>query len=112
METLSTREKQIAQLLATGLAKKQVADQLNISTRTVEGHSKNIYRKIQAHNIADLTRYVIAKSGINVKKAIASFVNVNPHQLKLFCVKTRTLTGYYQSPRDGDTRARGSGPCY
>lgn len=44
--TLSKRETQMAELLAWGAAKKEVADKLFVSTRTVEATTRNIYEKI------------------------------------------------------------------
>ena len=43
---LSARETQVAELLAWGAAKKEVADRLNISTRTVENQARSIYGKL------------------------------------------------------------------
>lgn len=44
---LTQRETQIAELLAWGAAKKEVADRLSISPRTVENTARNIYSKIR-----------------------------------------------------------------
>lgn len=43
---LSPREGEIAELLAWGASKKEVADKLFISARTVENTARNIYQKI------------------------------------------------------------------
>ena len=43
---LTRRETEIAELLAWGAAKKEVADQLQISPRTVENTARHIYEKI------------------------------------------------------------------
>lgn len=43
---LSKRESQIAELLAWGASKKEVADKLFVSTRTIENTARNIYAKI------------------------------------------------------------------
>lgn len=52
---LSPRESQIAELLAWGAAKKEVADMLNISTRTVENFCKIIYLKIGIQKATELS---------------------------------------------------------
>jgi DNA-binding NarL/FixJ family response regulator len=44
--TFSARELAVLQLLATGLANKQIARQLGISPRTVEGHLSHIFGKL------------------------------------------------------------------
>ncbi len=47
---LSPREKDILELLSDGLAKKEIADKLNISTHTVAEYVKNIYTKLKVQN--------------------------------------------------------------
>ena len=51
---LSNRETQIAELLAWGAAKKEVADMLAISTRTVENTARNVYAKIGIQKATEL----------------------------------------------------------
>ncbi len=47
---LTPRELDILTLLADGLVKKQIADQLNISSHTVAEHVKRIYGKLHVQN--------------------------------------------------------------
>ena len=49
-ESLSTRETEVLQLMATGLLYKEVAEKLHISTETVKKHIQNIYKKLQVQN--------------------------------------------------------------
>lgn len=51
---LTQRETEIAELLAWGAAKKEVADRLDISTRTVENTARNIYSKIGIQKATEL----------------------------------------------------------
>ena len=51
---LTQRETQIAALLAWGAAKKEVADRLSISPRTVENTARNIYSKIGIQKATEL----------------------------------------------------------
>lgn len=48
---------EVAKLLARGLQNSEIADQLFLSIRTVEGHRLNIFRKLQCKNIVDLVHY-------------------------------------------------------
>lgn len=57
MPNLSNREMQVAELLAWGLSDKEIASELFISFDTVRTHHKNIYLKIEAKNVSDLTRW-------------------------------------------------------
>jgi len=56
---LTPRELEILALIVNGYTNKQVAAQLNLSVRTVEAHRENMMRKLNLHNVADLTRYAI-----------------------------------------------------
>ena len=51
---LTPRENEVAELLAWGAAKKEVADRLYISTRTVENTTRNIYEKIGIQKATEL----------------------------------------------------------
>lgn len=54
---LTRRESEIAELLAWGAAKKEVADQLQISPRTVENTARHIYEKIGIQKATELCVY-------------------------------------------------------
>jgi DNA-binding NarL/FixJ family response regulator len=56
---LSTRERQIVQLLAEGKSNKEVAGELNIAVRTVEGHRAKIMDKLRFHSFSELVRYAV-----------------------------------------------------
>jgi DNA-binding NarL/FixJ family response regulator len=60
---LSTRELEIAQLLAEGRGNKEIARALGISVKTAETHRGNIMRKTGSGSLADLVRYAI-RNGI------------------------------------------------
>ncbi len=51
---LSPRESEIAELLAWGASKKEVADRLFISSRTVENTARNIYQKLGIQKATEL----------------------------------------------------------
>ncbi len=58
-EALGRRECEVLQLLAGGKTSVQIAAALHTATGTVEVHRRNIMRKLNLHNVADLTRYAI-----------------------------------------------------
>jgi len=60
-QNLSLREREVLQLLAEGNNVKDIASKLNLSPKTVESHKYNIMAKLNAHNIADLTKIAIRK---------------------------------------------------
>lgn len=53
--TLTPREKQIAELLAWGGAKKEVADRLSISESTVANISRSVYEKLNIQKATELS---------------------------------------------------------
>ena len=56
---LSAREREVLQLLAEGLATKQVAARLCLSAKTVESHRRSLMAKLDLHSVAELTKYAI-----------------------------------------------------
>jgi DNA-binding NarL/FixJ family response regulator len=60
---LTSREREILQLIAEGKDTKQIAYELFLSPKTVETHRRNIMEKLNIHNVAKLTKFAI-KEGI------------------------------------------------
>lgn len=65
-EVLSDRERQIVQLVAEGFSSSAIGSKLNISPSTVETHRRNIMRKLNLHNVAELTRFAIREGMTSV----------------------------------------------
>ena len=59
---LTSREREIVQLLAEGKSSKEVAVTLNISVKTAETHRANIMRKLEIDGIAGLVRFAIQRN--------------------------------------------------
>jgi DNA-binding NarL/FixJ family response regulator len=57
---LTSREAEVLQLVAEGMANKQVAAELRISIKTVEKHRQHLMDKLNIHDTAGLTRYAIS----------------------------------------------------
>jgi DNA-binding NarL/FixJ family response regulator len=57
VEPLTVREEEILKLIVQGYTNKQVAEELNISIRTVEGHRGNLTEKLGIRSRVDLLRY-------------------------------------------------------
>jgi DNA-binding NarL/FixJ family response regulator len=55
---LTSREREVAILVAKGLSSKAIGEQLGISEKTVTNHRTTLMKKIGAHNTADITRHV------------------------------------------------------
>lgn len=59
LSALSTREREVLQRIAEGLASKEIAADLQLSRRTVETHRANLMRKLGAHKASSLVRIAI-----------------------------------------------------
>jgi DNA-binding NarL/FixJ family response regulator len=60
---LTEREKTVLQNIAEGKSTKEIAFNMNVSTKTIETHRKNIMDKLNLHSIPDLTKFAL-KTGI------------------------------------------------
>jgi DNA-binding NarL/FixJ family response regulator len=56
---LSTREREVLQLLAEGNTSKDIAKRLGIAVPTIETHRRQIMGKLKLHSIAELTKFAI-----------------------------------------------------
>ena len=64
-ELLTTREREILQLLAEGKSNKEVANMLNLSLYTVETHRTHILQKLNLHTVPELILYAVRKGIIS-----------------------------------------------
>lgn len=60
-DLLTTREKEVLQLLAEGKTNKEVATLLDVSPYTVESHRTNLMQKLNVHNTAEIVLYAVRK---------------------------------------------------
>lgn len=60
-EELTGRQVEILRLLARGLASKQIAYQLGLSSKTVDVHRSRIMARLGVNNLSALTRYALRK---------------------------------------------------
>ena len=58
-DRLTSRQREIVQLLAEGKTSKEVSALLNLSVKTVETHRANIMRRLSCHCVSDLVRYAV-----------------------------------------------------
>jgi DNA-binding CsgD family transcriptional regulator len=57
--TLTLREREVAQQLATGATSKQIARKLGISPRTVEAHRARLMKKFEATTNGELVARLV-----------------------------------------------------
>jgi two-component system response regulator NreC len=58
-DALSSREREVLQLVAEGQTTREIAEILHLSTKTVDSHREHIMEKLGIRNIAGLTKYAI-----------------------------------------------------
>lgn len=60
LATLTPREREVLDLLVTGLSNKAIANSLGASPRTIEVHRARVLEKLKAQSLPDLVRLVLA----------------------------------------------------
>jgi DNA-binding NarL/FixJ family response regulator len=61
VDPLTTRERQVLQLIAEGKSTKDIASLLSISVKTAESHRTRLMRKLDIHETASLVRYAVRR---------------------------------------------------
>jgi two-component system response regulator NreC len=64
-ELLTSREREVLQMVAEGRSNKEVATALNLSLYTVETHRRNLQDKLNLHSLAELILYAVRKRVIS-----------------------------------------------
>jgi DNA-binding NarL/FixJ family response regulator len=65
-DVLSSRERQVLQLVAEGKTTKEIAGLLGVSIKTADSHRTRIMRKLDIHDTAGLVRFAIRRGLIPV----------------------------------------------
>lgn len=65
IDLLTTREREVLQMIAEGKTNKEIANILNLSVYTVEAHRGKIMEKLNLHNTGDFVRFAIRKGLIS-----------------------------------------------
>ncbi len=58
-ERLTSRQREILQLIAEGNSTKEIANKLNISIKTIETHRSQIMERLNIHDVPGLVKYAI-----------------------------------------------------
>ena len=59
LDALTPRQREILQLVAEGHTSKAIAQRLNVSVKTVEGHRAHVMERLGLHDVAGLVRFAI-----------------------------------------------------
>lgn len=66
-DKLTSREKEVLQLIAEGYTNNEIAVPLNISVKTVETHRAHIMSKLGIHDVAGLIKYAIKRGLVSLE---------------------------------------------
>ncbi|HEY3840297.1 MAG TPA: response regulator transcription factor [Bryobacteraceae bacterium] len=64
-DLLTSREREILQLIGEGKSNKDVAQMLNLSPYTVETHRSNVMEKLNLHSVPELILYAVRKGVVS-----------------------------------------------
>jgi DNA-binding NarL/FixJ family response regulator len=73
LQFITQREREILNLIAQGYKSTEIADDLNISVRTVEKYLYNLRRKTNLHNTSSLLDYAFEKKVIDIYEILESY---------------------------------------
>ncbi len=65
---LTAREREVLQLLAEGHSTREIADVINVSSKTVDTHRRNIMIKLDIQSIAELTKYALREGLVSLNQ--------------------------------------------
>lgn len=65
---LSTREREVLQLLAEGRTSKEIASRLGVAVSTIDTHRRQVMDKLDLRTIAELTKYAIREGLTSVER--------------------------------------------
>jgi DNA-binding NarL/FixJ family response regulator len=65
LDLLSSREREVLQLIAEGKTNKEIAGALNLSVYTVDAHRGRIMEKLNLHSAGELVRFAVRKGLID-----------------------------------------------
>ena len=67
-EELTTRQREVLQLIAEGHSTKEIASKLDLSVKTVDSHRTELMARLGIHDIAGLVRYAIRVGLVSTEK--------------------------------------------
>ena len=69
-QSMTSREREVLSLLASGKNNQTIADQLSLSPKTVEKHRASLMSKLDVHSIAELMVYALREGLLDEHKQL------------------------------------------
>jgi two-component system, NarL family, response regulator NreC len=67
-QSLTSREREVLQLISEGHSGRDIAQRLHLSVKTIETHRRQMMEKLGIHNVADLTKFAIREGLTSLDK--------------------------------------------
>ena len=67
-QSLTSREREVLQLIAEGHNARDIAQRLHLSVKTIETHRRQMMEKLGIHSVADLTKFAIREGLTSLEK--------------------------------------------
>jgi two-component system, NarL family, response regulator NreC len=67
-QKLTSREREVLQLIAEGHSAREIAERLHLSVKTIETHRRQMMEKLEIRSIADLTKFAIREGLTSLDK--------------------------------------------
>jgi DNA-binding NarL/FixJ family response regulator len=68
LQSLTSREREVLQLIAEGHSAREIAQRLHLSVKTVETHRRQLMQKLEMKSVADLTKFAIREGLTSLDK--------------------------------------------
>lgn len=68
IQALTSREREVLQLISEGHSAREIAGRLHLSVKTIETHRRQIMEKLAIHSVADLTKFAIREGLTSLEK--------------------------------------------
>mgnify|MGYP006278992909 CR=1 FL=1 len=66
-EKLTTRERQVLQLIAEGKTNRHIAEELKLALKTVDTHRSHLMRKLNIHDQTSLVKFAIRRGIVSIR---------------------------------------------
>jgi two-component system response regulator NreC len=67
-QKLTSREREVLQLIAEGHSAREIAERLHLSVKTIETHRRQMMEKLEIRSVADLTKFAIREGLTSLDK--------------------------------------------
>ena len=71
LDRLTERQREVLQLIAEGRTTKEIAQRLDLSVKTVEGHRTELMKRLDVHDVPGLVRYAIRTGLVGMEERSA-----------------------------------------